>query len=152
MKALALKKARLSSQPYSKPKESLTVTGDKVSQKKETKLVDTNAGFFIEENEDKISTGASGQAEPIPAPVVEPDRPHCLECQEELADSYLFRTFDFEVCDKCKETEKDGKHELITKTDAKNEFLMKDIDFEVGFSINPTFCLFYIFCCREIQH
>ena len=48
-----------------------------------------------------------------------------------MADSFLFRTFDLEVCDKCKDTEKDGKHELITKTDAKNEFLLKDFDFEV---------------------
>ena len=44
----------------------------------------------------------------------------------------MLRTFDFEVCDKCKDTEKDGKHELITKTDAKNEFLLKDIDFDVS--------------------
>ena len=62
---------------------------------------------------------------------VEPERPICKECEEELADSFLFRTFDLEVCDKCKDTEKDGKHELITKTDAKNEFLLKDFDFEV---------------------
>jgi hypothetical protein len=29
--------------------------------------------------------------------------------------SFLFRhrTFDFEVCDKCRDTEKDGKHELV---------------------------------------
>ena len=51
---------------------------------------------------------------------------------EELADSFMLRTFDYEVCDKCKDTEKDGKHELITKTDAKNEFLLKDIDFDVS--------------------
>ena len=44
----------------------------------------------------------------------------------------MLRTFDYEVCDKCKDTEKDGKHELITKTDAKNEFLLKDIDFDVS--------------------
>ena len=55
--------------------------------------------------------------------------PQCEECGEELADSHLFRNFNLEVCDKCKETEKDGKHELITKTDAKNEFLLKDTDF-----------------------
>ena len=54
----------------------------------------------------------------------------CLS--EELADSFMLRTFDYEVCDKCKDTEKDGKHELITKTDAKNEFLLKDIDFDVS--------------------
>ena len=69
-----------------------------------------------------------------PAPLM-PDpkdgRPQCEECSEELlGDSYLFKTFDVEVCDKCKETGKDGKHELITKTEAKNTFLLKDADFD----------------------
>lgn len=34
------------------------------------------------------------------------------------------------VCDGCQETGKDGKHELITKTDAKNTFLLKDHDLD----------------------
>ena len=63
------------------------------------------------------------------ANLIEKNWPQCEECGEELADSHLFRNFNLEVCDKCKETEKDGKHELITKTDAKNEFLLKDTDF-----------------------
>ncbi len=134
MKAIALKKARLSAQPYPDPKSGKEdfLTGEKIKKVKETKLVDTNAGFFIEEVDDDELASASQPSEPRPAPVVEPDRPKCLECKDELADSYLFRTFDFEVCDKCKETEKDGKHELITKTDAKNEFLLKDFDFDVS--------------------
>ena len=69
-----------------------------------------------------------------PAPLM-PDpkdgRPRCTECNEELlGDSYLFKKFDLEVCDKCKNTGKDEKHELITKTDAKNTFLLKDADFD----------------------
>ena len=60
-------------------------------KEKETKLVDTNAGFFIEETEEGESS--TTLAEPIPAPVVQPDRPECEECQEALADSYLFRNF-----------------------------------------------------------
>jgi len=129
MKAMALKKARLISNPYPNPKAREDfLTGEKVTKEKETKLVDTNAGFFIEETEEGESS--STLAEPIPAPVVQPDRPECEECQEALADSYLFRNFGLEVCDKCKNTEKDGKHELITKTDAKNEFLLKDAHFD----------------------
>ena len=92
-------------------------------------MVDTHAGFFIEETEGG-ETSSSTVAEPMPAPIIEPDRSQCEECQEDLADSYLFRNFDLEVCDKCKQTEKDGKHELITKTDAKNEFLLKDAEFD----------------------
>jgi len=121
--------ARLIANPYpnSKPKEDF-LTGEKVTKEKETKLVDTNAGFFIEETEEGETS--SQMAEPIPAPIIEPDRPQCQECGEDLADSYLFRNFNLEVCDKCKDTEKDGKHELITKTDSKNEFLLQDTHFE----------------------
>lgn len=137
LKAVALKKARLSAQPYPDPKQKSAadskndfITGESLkTSKAETKLIDTNAGFFIEESEDEPR--AKPTMECLPAPVVEPERPTCKECEEEkFADSFLFRTFDLEVCDKCKDTEKDGKHELITKTDAKNEFLLKDEHFE----------------------
>ncbi len=136
LKAIALKKSRLArTTPYSDAsgaeKKKDFLTGDEVQKTKETKLKDTNAGFFIEEEEGGDDDDFDQIAKEIPAPVVEPDRPKCLDCSEELADSYLFRTFDHEVCDKCRDTEKDGKHELITKTDAKNNFLMKDIDFDV---------------------
>lgn len=66
----------------------------------------------------------------LPAPVIHPDKPVCEDCGEEFSDSYLFRTFDHLACDGCRNTEKDGKHELITKTDAKNQFLLKDPDFD----------------------
>lgn len=126
---MALKKARLSAQPYPDPKilKNDLITGEKLKSSKETKLIDSNAGFFIEESESETAV----LQEPIPPPVIEPDRPQCKECSDEMADSFLLRTFDYEVCDKCKDTEKDGKHELITKTDAKNEFLLKDVHFEV---------------------
>lgn len=130
LKAVALKKARLLTKPDQEQQDFLT--GDKLEKKRkkvETKLVDTNAGFFIEETPGEV-VEAKEESKPLPAPVLEPDRPECLDCGEDLADSYLFRTFDHEVCDKCRNTEKDGKHELITKTDAKNEFLLKDFHFE----------------------
>ena len=81
-------------------------------------------------------------------------RPTCLECSEQFGESYLLTSFDHEVCDKCKDTSRyfphdeigaqpfdifsaiskinyrDGKHELITKTDAVKEFLLKDFDFD----------------------
>ena len=57
-------------------------------------------------------------------------RPTCLECSEQFCESYLLTSFDYDVCDGCKETSKDGKHELITKTDAVKEFLLKDYDFD----------------------
>ena len=75
-----MKKARLSAQPYPDPKAAKAkdlITGEKPKETKETKLIDSNAGFFIEETEDEINLKAS---EPVPAPVLEPDRPECKEC------------------------------------------------------------------------
>ena len=42
-----------------------------------------------------------------------------------LNNSNLFRTFDYVVCDNCKDTGKDGEHELIAKTEAKTTFILK---------------------------
>ena len=53
--------------------ENLQACFSLILQEKETKLVDTNAGFFIEETEGGESS--SQIAEPLPAPVLEPDRP-----------------------------------------------------------------------------
>ena len=93
---------------------------------KEKRLVDTKAGFFIEEDEEGGTEGEeSHNLVSLPAPITKPDRPECEECGKAVAESFLLRTFELSVCDACKDTEKDGKHELITKTDAKNSFLLK---------------------------
>ena len=132
LKAMTLKQARLLSRPYQDPKSSKmrdVATGDKIGGMDKTKkVVDSGAGFFIEDDEEDALDPDKFTS--LPAPIIEPDRPECLECSEDLADSFLFRTFDVSVCDKCKDTERDGKHELITKTDAKNTFLLKDYDLE----------------------
>jgi len=131
LKALKLKQARLQAHPYGQDKSpGKTVTGEKILRVQEKKVIDSGAGFFIEEEED-------GDIVPpkivsIPAPIMPPDQPNCEDCEAEFSDSYLYRTFDHSVCDKCRNTEKDGEHELITKTDAKNTFLLKDSDFEKG--------------------
>ena len=69
---------------------------DKKSPKKkqETKLVDSGAGFFIEENPkeeggrdpDKLAKLTS-----LPAPILKSDQPECEECGKLLADSFMFR-------------------------------------------------------------
>jgi len=127
LKAVALKKARLAAKDIKVPDH---ITGEKAAAgqgaKKPVEVVDTGAGFFIEEDD----VGEMTQAVEKPAPIIEPDRPTCLECSEQFGESYLLTSFDYDVCDKCKETGKDGKHELITKTDAVKEFLLKDYDFD----------------------
>merc|ERR1712150_182804 len=128
--------AKLISRPDSEkaPKQCF-LTGESLesqflsSQPNEKKTIDTGAGFFIEEEDEAERKIAVDPAPLMPDP--KDGRPQCEECSEELlGDSYHFKTFDVEVCDKCKETGKDGKHELITKTEAKNTFLLKDADFD----------------------
>lgn len=53
----------------------------------------------------------------------------CRECGDSFAGSYLWDNFDYPCCDKCHD--KEGKHDLITKTDSKDEFLLKDCDFDL---------------------
>ncbi|KAK7116340.1 DNA repair protein complementing XP-A cells homolog [Littorina saxatilis] len=117
-KALLLKQARLSSQPY-------TRDGHKV--KAPNKTIDTGAGFFIDEDEEKkIHREVTQQPGPI-LPQIS-DHLMCEECSQPYMESYLQNHFNVSVCDKCKE---EDKYELITKTDAKNKYLLKDEDFDV---------------------
>jgi DNA-repair protein complementing XP-A cells len=51
----------------------------------------------------------------------------CVECEEEYSDSYLFKNFGLSCCDKCKN---DENAMLITKSTAREEFLLKDCDFD----------------------
>jgi len=126
LKAKTLKKSRLlSANPYNgKSRKDMT---------KEKKLVDTGGGFFLDEEdeEDKIKE-ALKPLESAPPPIMPPDQPECEDCGKDFAKSHLFTTFGHTVCDDCKNMEKDGPHELITKTEAKKEFLMKDADFKKG--------------------
>ena len=62
----------------------------------------------------------------LPPPQMPQDQPTCEECDKDFADSYFFRTFDHLVCDECKNMERDGPHELNTKTDAKKQFPLAD--------------------------
>lgn len=139
LKALTLKQARLisrgggSSQSGENTHKVVidTLTGDRTDITKEKRVVDSGAGFFIEDEEEGAEDDdARVNLADVPAPILEPDRPECLECAHPLADSFLLRTFDLSVCDGCRDTEPDGKHELITKTDAKNTFLLKDSDLD----------------------
>ncbi|NP_001411784.1 DNA repair protein complementing XP-A cells homolog isoform 2 [Mus musculus] len=73
-------------------------------------------------------------ARPYPAaaatggPVMEFDYTICEECGKEFMDSYLMNHFDLPTCDSCRDA--DDKHKLITKTEAKQEYLLKDCDLE----------------------
>lgn len=96
-----------------------------------SKFIDTAGGFLLDEREQedddaerqsKIARLAEDAAVDVPLSYQK-----CVECEEEYADSYLYKNFGLSVCDKCK-TEENSM--LITKTMAREEFLLKDCDFD----------------------
>lgn len=99
-----------------------------------TKLIDSGGGFLIEQ--EVVSEPTNGVCttptednnivdDILPLPITYET---CLECNNQFTESYLMKNFDYCVCDRCRDT--DDKHSLITRTEAKNEYLMKDCDFD----------------------
>nr|XP_054754316.1 DNA repair protein complementing XP-A cells-like [Lytechinus pictus] len=124
-RALLLKQARLSARPYPEGRGTKS-SGNAEVLLKTGRVVDTGAGFLLEEgDEDPLDIVPVPQE---PGPVLGGDPLRCDECGRGFQDSYLFKHFEHTVCDECRDN--DEKHALITKTDARNEFLLKDADFE----------------------
>lgn len=122
-KALLLKQSRLVNHPYSKND---VVSIDKTTIKiGTTKYKDTGGGFLLEETEEKTEKPTVTKIQE--PPIIECDRPSCQMCDRKFANSWLYDTFDYKVCDECKNPE---IHKLITKTDAIKEYLLKDCDLE----------------------
>ncbi|XP_063824464.1 DNA repair protein complementing XP-A cells homolog isoform X1 [Ostrinia nubilalis] len=123
LRARALQDARLVRRP---PKTGIEVEENvKTLTVGGTRLVDSGGGFLLEEAE----------APPPPrvardAPVVDPsERPTCMDCERTFPQSYLFDTFGYGVCDSCRD--EDGAHSLLTRTEAKSEFRLKDCDLDL---------------------
>uniref|UniRef100_A0A7E4ZT55 XPA_C domain-containing protein n=1 Tax=Panagrellus redivivus TaxID=6233 RepID=A0A7E4ZT55_PANRE len=53
----------------------------------------------------------------------------CTECGDFLGESELWDRYNFAVCSVC--NDKEGRHKLITRTEAKDRFLLKDCDFDL---------------------
>ncbi|CAG9796989.1 unnamed protein product [Diatraea saccharalis] len=112
LKARALQDARLVRRP------------DLAGQTEAAKC-DSGGGFLLEEEEPMATVAVSAP----PAPLLDPAaQPHCALCQRPFACSYLFDTFDYSVCDSCRDDE--DEHSLMTRTEAKAEFLLKDCDLD----------------------
>ncbi|XP_059479750.1 DNA repair protein complementing XP-A cells homolog [Neocloeon triangulifer] len=136
LRALKLKELREKTKPYTNKKWSSFGGDDKaaffdkdknVMRVQGTKMIDTKGGFFIKETDGETEKEIKITEDPQPI-VNDLDRPECLECSESFDDSFLLNNFDYSVCDKCKN--QDEQHALITKTDAKNTYLLKDCDLD----------------------
>lgn len=93
------------------------------------KYKDSGGGFLIEdkgsqeEELEKLLENIEHESEELPLEFRE-----CMECHSGFLTSYLWTTFDYPVCDGCRDTE--DKHSLITRTEAKNDYLLKDCDLD----------------------
>lgn len=121
-KALLLRKSRLATESSLKSQSCIEQT-----IKLPPKIQNTGGGFLLEEDDDD-SPLQSHEIHISQAPPIEEDRPHCDKCGVEFVDSFLSKNFDVYVCDNCREN--DGSHKLITRTDAKKEYLLKDCDLD----------------------
>lgn len=93
------------------------------------KLVDTGAGFFLDEEdlvEEKKKEKVLTEEPAIPVP---DEHLLCEQCKKTFPHSYLSINFECNVCDSCR-TDFPDIYKLITRTDAKSEFLLKDCDFD----------------------
>ncbi|TNN64353.1 DNA repair protein complementing XP-A cells [Liparis tanakae] len=117
--ALMLRQARLARRPSS------AVEG--ATSAKISRTIDSGAGFFIEEEEEEEEQ-RTRKVVHQPAPVIEPDYLLCDDCQKPFMDSYLSNSFDLSVCDKCRDNEE--KHKLVSRTEAKQQYLLKDCDLD----------------------
>ncbi|XP_034669470.1 DNA repair protein complementing XP-A cells homolog [Drosophila subobscura] len=144
-KAQRLREAKLVSYPYKELGNHLGDTqpeggpsqGASVIKVQGTKYIDSGGGFLLEQPVLPAAgaTAGAGKPEDGAAPIIEDDAiaipvvyEECLECGEPFADSYLFTNFGHSVCDKCRDNEE--RHSLITRTEAKAEYLLKDCDFD----------------------
>lgn len=125
-RALEIRRAKLMPHPYAKVDKSSPEKT--VIRSKSNKVIDTGGGFLIEESDDPNQISSNGTIVNDPGPILPPDCPVCEECQSEFSDSWLLKSFNHSVCDGCRDN--DDKHTLITRTEAKTEYLLKDCDID----------------------
>ncbi|XP_011299813.1 DNA repair protein complementing XP-A cells homolog [Fopius arisanus] len=124
-KALLLKKSKLVVHPYAKNSDDVTGSQGRQLKVQGKKVVDSGGGFLIEEDDELEEQMLEWTEDPFPIFV---DLPTCEECQKQFQESYLLKTFDYNVCDACRDREE--KHTLITKTEAKDTYLLRDYDLD----------------------
>lgn len=124
LKAIQLRKSKLVTHPYRKNQDN-----SKRCQVTDIQQpIDTGAGFMLEEpatesNKQAAKFSKMSQLDPF----ISEEPLSCIECEKLFHESYLYQHYGEAVCNDCRNNE---TYSLITKTDAKKEFLLKDCDFD----------------------
>lgn len=116
-RALQLRSQRIAVHPYQ----------DKASAIRIPRSIDTGGGFLVEDEEALEHVSASDLVEE-PAPILDGPKDTCIDCNKKFSESRLYKHFEISVCDTCKEN---GKHPLITRTESKNKYCLKDCDLDL---------------------
>jgi len=124
-RALLLRSSRLTSHPYASEEAKTVHVGG-------SRVVDSGGGFFIDEDENEEEELVNAADLPKqPGPIIDGSEDLCEDCHKKFSDSYLLKHFDVQVCDACRSLQKDEAYKMITKTDARQKFCLKDCDFDI---------------------
>uniref|UniRef100_A0AC35FP72 XPA C-terminal domain-containing protein n=1 Tax=Panagrolaimus sp. PS1159 TaxID=55785 RepID=A0AC35FP72_9BILA len=80
-----------------------------------------------EERRERITEAIKSRRDRLYQHVPKPD--DCQECEAPLGESELWERFNFPVCSECRD--RDVRHKLIHRTEAKERFLLKDCDLDL---------------------
>ncbi|XP_077515978.1 DNA repair protein complementing XP-A cells homolog Xpac isoform X2 [Amblyomma americanum] len=94
------------------------------SPTKQQRVIDTGGGFLLDDDATPSSQTATPTTVEMPS-----EHSTCTTCGKQFLLSFLLEKFALEICDKCRD--KEDKHKLITRTDCKNEYLLKDCDLDL---------------------
>ena len=88
-------------------------------------------GFFVDDSDQDVVSkhGIIRKNASSDLPILPDTRENeCDDCEELFSNSFLLSNFDEKICDNCHDPR--GNHALITKTEAKQEYLLTDVDLE----------------------
>ena len=108
------------------------------------KQADTHGGFFVDDGESEAELANKAtpsrpfssllEMEPLPPDILpELSQPKCNDCGQEFYESLLRKQFAVNVCDACRRMNEDGKYSLVTKTEARQEYLLTETDLDASF-------------------
>jgi DNA-repair protein complementing XP-A cells len=124
-----LKQSQSKPESQEEPPSKIAKLSQLLNSYENKKSIDTGAGFYLDE-EDLIEEKKK-ELNIVEDPPVPPQDEHllCDKCHQRFPHSYLSINYEVNVCDSCR-IQFTEEFKLMTRTDAKEEYLLKDCDFD----------------------